>query len=174
MAAVMAPGDDPKPGSHPEDPPRSWYCVNDRHDECKGTFHRPEKAKAKCTCGCHEPMRSKRHDWLDDRWSDEIELERGVADAPPLAVARAAVLNGVATDIECAWFHVGKFAITDKRSATADSKWIVPCPRCPKSARHRVRTSLLNVGDGFYRAGRCSTCGAMAWLDLETKKPTAG
>ena len=186
----------PEPGDHPENAvSRTWFCNHDRHGDCRGAVADSSKrSNWKCECACHDRARTKRHDWLDTRFDDEIELEHSAAHAPPLELTRIAALNGVAP-VESAnaghWFSLGRVKITANRQPTSDSRWTLTCRCCPKSSRarrvytrlfpldaaertpdwlmspgHAVKLTTIVEPARLYRVGQCLECRTLFWFEL--------
>ena len=64
--------DEPDDKPHPENPKRCRPCDNADHDNCRIKY----ADGTKCKCECRNPARTKKHDWLDERFNDEIDLEK--------------------------------------------------------------------------------------------------
>lgn len=179
--------DDAKP--HPENPARCKACDELRHDECR---------QKRCACDCRKPARTKRHDWLDDQFSDEISLEEAAGHAPSKRLVQLAGLAGLVPPEahDRAWFFLGRFKTSPQRPATNDARWSTACRRCPPGARkfktkrlevaHRLPTKvdwLKQPGNLFepkdvhteeraarsYRVGTCATCRAIYWFEMLEK-----
>lgn len=140
-----------------------------------------------------ESARTKRHDWLDEKFDDEIDLERAMGDAPPRRLVRQAMTRGaVSTEAEdAAWFFLGKFKTSAQRPSTRDSRWTMSCRRCPKGARKLKTTRVVveaqapqevewlrrrkvlteQTAQHVYRVGRCVTCRGIFWFELLVAVP---
>lgn len=170
--------------SHPENASTCKLCLDARHDACK---------TKKCGCGCRGPARTKKHDWLDPRFDDEIDLERAMGEAPPYALVVAACLNGVVDrdSKDAPWFFLGKFKTSAERPSTNDARWTLTCRRCKKSRRPKIATARIVVPardaqkvewlrkrevtidaspEHVYRVGRCATCKGIYWFELLSGK----
>lgn len=155
--------------------PASWYCQNDRHVDCRDksaslalvTEGITTKA-VPCQCSCHGSMRTPKHDWADEKWADEIDLEKAIAQVPPLWLlgAVAACTPGVVAD--AAWHYLGEW---ESRSATARFGRI-SCLRCAPTietlAGSHARVLCKQYDDPgsgrTARAGRCLVCGWFFWF----------
>lgn len=158
--------DAPRP-SHPENPPRCHPCEGSRHDDCTG---RAVGGK-KCRCDCSRRARTKRHDWLDDRFSDEIDLERAMGDAPPYALVLAAETAGLFPGLgesgkDSAWRWLGKYRASGARPSTVDGRWALRCKRCSAEKKIGTKRFALDVPTRVYRVGRCASCRTTWWFEL--------
>ena len=90
----------------------------------------------------------RRHDWLDDQFDDEIDLERSMADAPPHRLVQAATIRGAVPNAakDAPWHYLGKYKPTKKRPAADDSHWSLTCRRCKKRGVKTTRIVLPAVG----------------------------
>lgn len=185
---VMDGHDDEKNKSHPENPTRCKPCDEGEHDSCRIKY----AGQKKCACECRGPLRTKRHDWLDSHFDDEIDLERSIAETPPKQLVTNAMMKGAAMPnaMDVAWYYLGKFEPTDKRPSTSDAKWRLSCRRCldGKTRIDTVRVVLEERAqqtvdwlherkvltdarpERVYRVGRCKKCQTMFWFEMLVKK----
>lgn len=183
-------GDDSKP--HPENKYRCRPCENAHHDSCRGN----SPAGIVCNCDCRDAMRTKKHDWLDERFDDEIELEKSMGDAPPRQLVVQASMRGAVTPtaLDAAWFFLGKFKTSSARPSTTDARWELTCKRCEargektsskiKTTRivveeqpqqelnwlHERKAHTERIPEHAYRVGRCRRCQSIFWFEMLVKK----
>jgi hypothetical protein len=172
---------------HPENRYRCRPCENGEHDECRVRY----TGGKKCACECREALRTKRHDWLDDRFDDEIDLERAMGHAPPTRLVVNASMAGVVTPTakDAAWFFLGKFKTSPQRPSTADGRWQLSCKRCRGKSKVNTKRLVLTEEpaqlvdwleerkvfteaqpERTYRVGRCLKCQTIFWFELTVKK----
>jgi hypothetical protein len=182
--------DEPKPsGDHPENSTICKPCADSRHDSCRAK---------RCECDCRKPERTPKHDWLDAKFDDEIDLERAMGEAPPKRLVYLASLRLTLGDgsMDRAWFSLGRFKTSPQRPSTNDARWSMACKRCPPGGRkfktvrvvveaaaahdakwleeaggsfHAKPTPVPERPERVYRVGMCPACRAIFWFEMTSK-----
>ncbi len=168
---------------------KSWWCEQGRCRDCAelqgiAMAHGPDgqfKAE-RCRCGCHDvPMVTPKHDWLDDRWADEIDLERAAAQAPPAWLVVAAEQRGYVDGraLDAAWRWLGRIALEEDHLR---EPWTVTCG-CQtreiylqdedlRAVEELLTTELrareIATHDGLhrYRVAQCPLCRVIYWFEV--------